>query len=283
MKKYFLTFADRRLSLSAERIKQQARSMSVFDHIISLDETNLDEDFLKIFSNKLVYGTKGFGYMCWKSQVILQTLNLMSEGDILQWTDVDCHLNINGKQRLLEYFDIVDQSILGLLCFDSNPPNDPTLLKNIILLNQIDRKFTKGDVFDFFNVRYDQRITDTEMIISGSFFIKKSKHSVDLIKQWAEVPKINFNLIDDSPSIGENLEGFLHHKHDQSIFSILCKLNNVQTISFYETCYPTEFNPISHRVSVSFDLLDKYPLHHKGDKVFSEIENISFEYTRRNK
>ena len=43
-----------------------------------------------------------------------------------------------------------------------------------------------------------------------------------------------FDLIDDTPSKLKNFEDFSHHKHDQSAFSILCKLNKINSISAYE-------------------------------------------------
>lgn len=266
MKKHFLTFADKRLKLSSERIKTQAKAMEAYDNIIVADESHLDIDFTNKFADKLNPAIRGFGYMCWKSQIILQTLNSIDDGDLLQWTDVDCHLNPNGRHRLAEYFSIVETNETGILGFQTKLPEDPTLLEDVIVLDQFDRKFTKGDLFDHFAVRNNQEITDTEMIITGSIFFRKCNRSVDLVKTWLNIPYINFNLIDDSPSVANNLPGFFCHKNDQSIFSIIAKLDRIDTISFYETAVPINFNSVTHRVRVSFDKLGKYPLHHKGDK-----------------
>ena len=42
------------------------------------------------------------------------------------------------------------------------------------------------------------------------------------------------SLIDDSISISKNHKNFIEHRHDQSAFSLLCKLNNIFSLSVYE-------------------------------------------------
>lgn len=282
MKTYFLTFADQRLRPSADRIKKQAKSIESFDEIIVTNESNLDIEFRKKFSNYLVYGTKGYGWMCWKPQIILQTLEEMSEGDILTWADVDCHINPFGKERLFEYFDMVNSANTGVTGFQTILPTDPILKDNAIPINQLERKFTKGDLFDYFGVRDNSNITETEQMSTSICFFKKCKKSIDMVKEWAIIPHIDFSLQDDSSSKSPNLPGFRKHKHDQSAFSIICKLNNVSNISFYEAVYPIKFDEESHRIKVTHENLSKFPIWHKGDKEWCEID-IEGNYIRNNK
>lgn len=270
MKKIFLTFADQRLQPSIDRIVEQAQSMNFYDEIIALNETNLDTDFRIKFNNKLIYGTTGFGWMCWKPQVILQTLYQMDDGDILQWTDVDVHLNPGGVDRLQYYFDQVNQSPTGVQTLEWILPDDPLLLDGIIEFDQTERMYTKGDLFDYFGVRNRPDITDTEQIANCVVWVRKCAKSLEMIKQWAQVPHDNFNLQDDSPSISENFSDFRCHKHDQSVLSIICKLNGVKNISFYECNWPTSHRP--GRVKVSFDKLTTYPIHCKNDKQFNKMK-----------
>ncbi len=37
----------------------------------------------------------------------------------------------------------------------------------------------------------------------------------------------NYHMIDDSPSIKENYNNFIEHRHDQAIFSLLLKKYNI--------------------------------------------------------
>ncbi len=264
MKKYFLTFASSDLRNSLNRINEQAKRLKCYDEIFIYDENNLDENFKLKFQTHLKKGVRGYGYWCWKPQVILQVLNLMKEGDILQYTDAGCHLNYNGLNRLNDYFSIASTTSTGILAFQSKPPTDSLKFDNIRKLDLLDRKWIKGDLLDYFQIRKNENILNSQTIGAGIIFIKKSPNSVDLIKQWLNTIEYNFNLIDDSISISPNLEGFVEHRHDQAIFSIICKLNNVETISSYEYWYPSLKSG-----KADWNILKKYPIHAKRDKSFS--------------
>jgi len=74
-----------------------------------------------------------------------------------------------------------------------------------------------------------------------------------MIREWSRISKI-INLIDDSPSIIKNSNNFIEHRHDQSIFSLLCKINKVTTLSAYET------EPLSFNEAFKNRTLYKYPI-----------------------
>ena len=50
------------------------------------------------------------------------------------------------------------------------------------------------------------------------------------INNWIDVFSKDFSFIDDTKSKIPNLEGFIDHRHDQSIFSILCKKEGVEEV-----------------------------------------------------
>jgi len=67
------------------------------------------------------------------------------------------------------------------------------------------------------------------------FFICKKTR--DLVNEWYSVA-CKYNLIDDSPSIKPNAEGFKEHRHDQSIFSLLTKKYGIfSSTSLYDSMY----------------------------------------------
>ena len=219
-KKYFCTFGDSRMEKSLKRIKKQAEGMQFFDKILINNENNLDQDFREHFKDKLIKGSRGYGYWVWKPQIILQAFREMNDGDILLYTDVGCHFNKNGIKRLNEYFKMVESTPTGILAFhqDTRPTTDPDL---IALYDGLEKVFTKGDLFDYFGVRNNKSIVDTGQIMATAFIIKKSKQSKNFINEWLSVFKNRFNLVDDSKSISPNFIDFIGHRHDQSIFSIL--------------------------------------------------------------
>ena len=218
---YFLSFADRRLRKSLKRIKKQAKEIDVFDKIYCWDERSLDRDFWKKRGN-FCKTNRGFGFYIFKPQMSLQVLEEMQDGDILLFCDAGCHIHKCGKMRLLQYFDMLDQSENGVLAFDQN---------------HIEKIWTKGDLFDYFGVRSNTDITESTQLLGGIYLIKKCDKSVELVKKWLAVYD-DVHLVDDSPSVSPNFEGFREHRHDQSVFSILCKINKVPVVAPYETHPP---------------------------------------------
>jgi len=262
MNKVFLSFADSRMRPSARRIEQQAVRLGVYDRIIIANEMSLDEQFRDRFRLKLVFGSRGFGYWCWKPQIILQTLNEMNEGDILQYTDVGCHLNVNGMRRLLEYFTLTERSKIGILAFQAKPPTLPLHYDNRTLLNLPDICWAKGDLLDYLGVRNNKDLLLSQTIGAGIILIRKTETASRIIHAWREVLDRDFSLIDDSLSRSPNLPEFIEHRHDQAIFSILCKLNNVETLSAYEYWYPQRNNS----ANPDWNALAEFPIHARRDK-----------------
>lgn len=213
---FFCTFADSRMWRSLQRIERQAKEMAYFDKILAYNEFDLNKDFRQKHEEILNFNTNGFGYWIWKPQVILQTLDEMAWGDSLLYLDAGSHLNKKGLLALEEYFEKVKESDAGILV--------TRLGKNLI-----ERKWTKGDVFTYFGCSKDIEITDTPQFQAGCVFINKRRETYKLIKRWKEAAEI-YNLIDDSPSNIEIFSDFISHRHDQSIFSVLCKMYKVETI-----------------------------------------------------
>jgi hypothetical protein len=269
MEKIFLTFADSRMKNSIKRICKQAEDMDFYDRILGFDENNLDSDFRKKFKKELVYGSRGYGYWCWKPQVILQALETMNDGDILQYTDAGCHLNKKGINRLEEYFLFTKNSKQGILVFQSKPPEPPLIYDNRKLLYQPDYKWIKGDLLDYLNVRNNELITNTETIGATVIFIKKDNTSKDIIDEWLSIIIKDFSFIDNTPSKSDNMHGFIEHRHDQAIFSLLCKLKKIKTLSAYEYWYPSKNFMIP-----DWKALENYPIHAKRDKDLGSIKNL---------
>jgi hypothetical protein len=267
--KYFLSFASSPMRRSLNRIEVQAKALNFYDNLFFYDESDLDEGFTTKFANKLVHGSKGFGYWSWKPQVILQVLRRMQDGDILQYTDSGCHLNEKGMQRLYDYFKLAQQSKTGILAFQLKDPDGLLPPPEIGALDLSEFKWVKGDLLDHLCVRDRADITCTQTIGAGIIFIRKCAESVAIIEQWGAVADFSFALIDDTPSVSANLDGFIEHRHDQSIFSLLCKLNDVDTLSAYEYWYPSVDGS-----GPDWKILQNFPVHAKRDKDFGPLINF---------
>ena len=120
-------------------------------------------------------------------------------------------------------------------------------------------EYTKSDLFNYFKLMKDSPIKNSEQLWSGTMFFKNNLVSRNFLKKWSDVCNIS-NLIDDSTSIEKNCKEFVEHRHDQSAFSILCKLNNVIYLSASE-CEWAEDEKGRY-----WDHLKSYPILAKRDK-----------------
>lgn len=251
MKKYLCSFGDKSLAGGFTRLQKQADEMGIFDGVYFYTQSDLDKDFKRKFRSKMVPYSRGFGFWCWKSQIILQTLDKLEDGDILLYMDIGSHLNVGGKKRLLEYFDIVNSSPTGILAFQS-----PT---------HLERTLTKMDVFEYFDVIDNKSFTDTTQIEGGHIFLKKCSQSMLFVKEWNQVLYDDFSLITDEQSRLENFEEFKENRHDQSILSILGKKCGIMTFSTDET------------YSINWDTMKDFPLLAKRDKVYKYKYQIKYQ------
>jgi hypothetical protein len=275
MKKYFVSFASSNLKKSAKRIERQAAELCVFDGVYILDESDLTPDFTMRFKDYLKFDIRGYGYWCWKPQIILQILNKMRDGDILQYADVGCHLNINGLSRLEDYFKAAKDARTGILAFQAKPPECPFNYDGRNLLDLKDEKYIKGDVLEYFNVREIDEITKTQTIGAGVIFVRKCSDSMRIIQCWLDVIKTDFSLLDDTPSVTSNMPAFIEHRHDQALFSIICKLNFVETFSAYEYWYPRK-----NSLLPDWKALVKFPIQARRDLDYGFCKNLMLNAVR---
>ena len=212
--------------------------MKIYTRIIGASEYDLDPEFRKHFEKHLVPEAKGFGYFVWKPQIVLQTLNQMNDGDILHWVDAGNHMNPRGIWRLEEYFALAQSSPTGILGFEHRPPEGKLQFDGHQLFDGAIYKYTKGDLIDRLHVRNNKDLLSRQHLSGNTFFIRKCEKAVAFVNEWLSLPYENFSLIDDTPSVSPNIEGFIVHRHDQSIFSLLGNLRGITTISDCECWYP---------------------------------------------
>lgn len=270
-----LSFADSRYANSLIRLYNQSIDFP-FNNRFLFNENDLDPKFRILFSNKLKSKIKGYGFWSWKPQIILQALDLLPDEDLLLYLDAGCHLNINGLNRFTEYCDIVRASNSGILAFQASPPDSHYLrYDGRNLPDLVEYKWTKGDLFDFFHARNQPDITHTPTIGAGIIFIKKNLNSISLLSEWRKTFLTNFALIDDSKSKSDNFPDFVEHRYDQSIFSILAKINKVETVSAYEYWYPN----IDSK-GIDWQALSCMPIHVRRDLHTNFINRLNKFYYR---
>ena len=104
----------------------------------------------------------GGGYWLWKPFLIAQTLREMPYGAVLAYVDLGCIVNARGRERFLEYVELVRSTPPHVL---STVPADPT---------STDSLYCKPDVLAHFGLSVDGEVATarqrkaTFMLVHGT-------------------------------------------------------------------------------------------------------------------
>lgn len=212
---HFITFASSSFREALNRIRSEAESLNVFATINCLTEEDLSEEYRQKYG--LVDRSRGYGYWIWKSYITKLHLDRIAENDILLYADAGCSFNLQGKERFIEYLNILRHSKKSNLAFQ--------------LAEYPEKAYTKGDLFKYFEVEKNDQIKNSGQLIATVFFIKKNTNSIKLINDWYTICHEHPNLINDTLSAFPNDDSFVDHRHDQSVFSILRKLHGCEILN----------------------------------------------------
>lgn len=272
---FLCSFASPDLERSANRFFKQSNEISLYKDCkifgwedLSLSKKNQIENYLKNGNKRL------FGYASWKPEIILNYLNSLPEESILQYSDIGCHLNKHGMQRLKFYLETTNKK--NILAFQYKKPEFDVNNKKLKYQIYYEHEYTKEDLFNHFKLPINSPFRKSEQVWSGTVFFKNNLFTKNFLKEWNETCS-KMNLIDDSPSTTKNSNKFIEHRHDQSVFSILCKVNSVFCLS------ASEIEWAEDEKGRYWKHLDNYPILAKRDKKLSifkrfylrQLKNIS--------
>ena len=231
---FLVAFGTKDLKKSAKRLRLQAQNSKFYDDIKIFDNEFFDKD-MNFMVEKLIKDKKvrGYGYWIWKPYFILRVLEEIEYGDIINYMDIGCHIIKKNSRRFHEYINLISNEKKWLLPFQYKII-DSNLSKNFNYPNREEYKFTKSDLLNYFGFLSDKSMLETPQYWAGNFFIKKTDDSIKFIKEWLNIFYERFDLVDDTTSKIKNHKDFIENRHDQSVFSILCKKNNLDSLSAYE-------------------------------------------------
>lgn len=205
----FVTFADTKYKKTLDRIHSEARGTKLFDEVYALNEEDLSADFMKKHSKFISENQRGYGYWIWKPQVILQALQRVPDGSIVIYADAGCTFDNSKSSELSKYISDIDDK--GILAFQFQGGEETGWTK----------KDTIKQIFP--------DMLDSPQIIATAIIFKKCKFSVEFVKEWLSYCE-DYHLLDDTESEGGEISSFNAHRHDQSIFSLMCKKYKIKTL-----------------------------------------------------
>ena len=206
MNKYFINYGSGGFHQSQNLGIESAKKFNFITK--AYREIDLDLDFSQKNYN-ILSQLRGAGYWLWKPYIILDMLNKIENGDYLVY--MDSGANFIGNPQL--YLEMIDEK--GILAFS---------------MVQKTSKWTKGDCFYLVNDDDKYKFQEKNQLQGTYIFFKKTDFAVNFVKKWLKLCE-NENILTDKPNIFlQNLPDFIEHRHDQSIFSLLCYKEDIKNI-----------------------------------------------------
>lgn len=224
----FVTFGGGlpRYAAAAQRLGGQAGRSGAFANVSALTAEDIDPTFRARHASILRSDTRGFGYWIWKPFVISQALEI-GRSDFLLYTDAGCTLNLDNStavSRLTAYLDFAAEHSVCSFVMDHQPES----------------KWTKRDLLTLCGISSSDR--ESGQRVAGAILLRRCDMTRDLVGTWSRIAEMEgYRFLDDSPSHEPENEGFIEHRHDQSILSCILKSAGLPAIAD-ETYFGKDWN-----------------------------------------
>ncbi len=215
-----VSFASSNMKKTLSRLGKEAKESGFFDDVVLMTEADFDADYWKKYGDFMQSNPRGYGFYIWKSYCCHKTIEGLKNGDFLVYLDAGCEVNRFGRTRFEDYLNIAKSSPLGFCVFRND--------------NLLEKCWSKGDVFRFFNEDTESKIANSDQLIGCVFVVYVNSESRFLISRWYEITHEHLFLITDAPSIAPNSMEFIENRHDQSVFSMILKKRGITSLSGWE-------------------------------------------------
>ena len=200
MKKVLISFANKEFYEKQKILNESALKFGI-DEAFSYTDYMLKKTSFYRKNKKILDQEKapGYGYSIWKPKIILDAIEKINDGDILFYVD-------SGAEIISDIQPLVD------LC----KKQEGILLFNAVNKNKL---WTKKDCFIKMKCN-NEKYWNASIYMGGYQIYIKNKKSIKFLKENLKYVQIS-ELVDNSPSITPNFEGFRRHSHDQSVLTNL--------------------------------------------------------------
>lgn len=209
--KYLINYADDNYREAQKYCTKKAYGIAKFDRVIEYSPLDIPDEIVSLCEEG-IYGQnrRAKRYGLWRPYIIKKTLEKMKDGDILCYCDAGGYF-IRDISPIVHDMEKKKQNI------------------RVYALPLIERQWTKRDVFIYLNADKDF-IVNSNQILSTYFFIKKTDYTVALMDEYYRISVEMPELFTDEENLlnQPNYSDFIENRHNQSVLSVLCKINNIQ-------------------------------------------------------
>ncbi|MCP5159226.1 MAG: hypothetical protein H6975_07355 [Gammaproteobacteria bacterium] len=218
MKAVLLNYADANFA-SYQHLNTLTGRLYGFDQCYSYGPDDIDPIFRERHA-RILEANRGAGYWLWKPYFLARTLTGLATGDLLFYADAAMHF-VNRIDPMIE---LMEQRNFDLLILGEGFSEAQYTKRDAFVLMEAD-----SEVF----ARQPQRFASAFMLRNCAW----SRRFVAQFLAYAEDARI---LTDRPNTCGlPDYSGFITHRHDQSIFSLLTKQHSLE-------CIPSSFVALGH-------------------------------------
>lgn len=207
MKTYLVNYADLAYYRSQKINTYTGLNVGKLSDAFEYSISDIDDDF-KRKNAHILSQQRGAGYWLWKPYFILKSLNNVNEGDVIFYSDAGAEF-IDDVSPLV---DICVRETKGVVCFAIDPhktgnPDVGQIKRDALIITECD----------------SSEYTSTNARLASFIVLQKNDLTMKFVSEWLSFCEDERALTDIPNQLGENHQGFIVHRHDQAIFSVLSK------------------------------------------------------------
>lgn len=202
-----LNYADRRFFRAQKRCSATGREVGGFDHVLELRRADLPKAWRRLHADVLG-ARRGAGYWLWKPKLLSLALAWAPEGAIVCY----CDSGARWIGRVDPYVALLSDT--DALAFTLGPRHTDLL-------------WTKAEAR--LAVGLPDALAREPQRLSSFILLRASPASRALVAEWLALCERG-DLITDAPGRVPEPPGFEAHRHDQSLWSLVCKTHGVRAV-----------------------------------------------------
>jgi hypothetical protein len=210
---------DTNYRFQRHRLAREARDTGWFDRVDPLTQDDI-WSFLEERREFVRDYPSGLGLWAWKPRVVLDALNDMEDGEMLVYLDAGSSIVRHRAGRLEDYGRILEEAELPFMVF-SIPTAERCVQKRSVL-----RALGLEDNVSFL---------DSWQAEGGAIVALACDATRSFAQEWLGLCTADDHRLLRPEDELPQLEGFIEHRHDQSLLSALAKLRGAVILPF--ECY----------------------------------------------
>jgi hypothetical protein len=211
MKKIYCTYGDEKFYEKILVTEETALSIGKVDKFFAYRRPDLAVDNFYENNKDILSHTIGGGFWAWKPFIILQTMDKVDDGDIVLYTSTGMRV----LENLDVLFEITEHSLDNRMFFE------PSMIYGAHKHLQ----YTKRDCFIAMGLD-EPKYWESRMLHAGFCVFMKTPKNINFLREWLKYTTMRLAIWDTVPPLPPtcgkpNLPGFIEHRWDQAILSLL--------------------------------------------------------------